>query len=344
MNLPDRFRDEEHLEEVMSQPSPALVERMKSLDGDLIVLGIGGKMGVTLGRQAVRAIREAGVKKKVIGVSRFSDESARKKLEAVGLETISCDLLDRAAVSDLPRCANVLYMAGRKFGTSGDSALTWAMNTLVPSNVAEHFTKSRIVVFSTGNVYPLTPVVSGGATEATPVAPVGEYAQSALGREKIFSYHAARHGTPLAIFRLNYAIDMRYGVLYEIGKQVWNEQPVDVTMGHANVIWQGDANTQALLALGHCETPPNILNVTGPETLSVRWAAQNLGRLLGKEAKIVGKEAEYALLSNSAKATKLLGYPRVSLLTMLEWTADWIRSGGRDIGKPSHFEVRDGKF
>ncbi|MCZ7644197.1 MAG: NAD(P)-dependent oxidoreductase [Planctomycetota bacterium] len=342
--LPDRFRDEEHLEEFMSEPPPDLVEMMKRLDGDLAILGIGGKMGVTLGREAVRAAKAAGVKKRILGVSRFSDEDARRKLEAWGLETLACDLLDREAVARLPACPNVIFMAGRKFGTTGDSSLTWAMNTLVPGHVAEHYRESRIVAFSTGNVYPLMPVKSGGATEGTPTEPVGEYAQSTLGREKIFSHFSLRNGTPVAIIRLNYAIDMRYGVLYEIARKVWSGAPVDLSMGHANVIWQGDANTQALLALEHCASPANLLNVTGPETLSVRFAAEAFGRLFDKPPRLEGQERDTALLNNASKAAKLFGYPRVPLLKMIEWVADWVKSGGRDIGKPSHFETRDGKF
>jgi hypothetical protein len=344
MDYPALIDTEEELEDAMTVPPPALVEMMKRLAGDIVILGIGGKMGITLGREAVRACAEAGVSKQVIGVSRFSDAAAREKVEAAGLQTIACDLLDREAVAKLPQAENVIFMAGRKFGTTDSEGLTWAMNTQVPGNVGAHFAGARTVVFSTGNVYPLSPVIAGGCDESQAVAPLGEYAQSCLGRERVFAYCASRYETPMVMFRLNYAIDLRYGVLHEIGSKVWAGQPVDLAMGHANVIWQGDANTQALRCLEHCTNPPNIVNVTGPETVSVRYVAETFGRLLEKEPVLVGAEAPNALLSNSAKATRLFGYPRVSLLQLIEWQAHWLKVGGATLNKPSHFEVRDGKF
>lgn len=344
MNLPEIISTEEQLDDVMSTPTEAVVQLMRELDGDLAILGIGGKMGLTLGQEAVRACQAAGAKKKVIGVSRFSDPAARQKLESLGLKTIACDLLKREAVAELPQVPNVIFMAGRKFGTTESEALTWAMNTIVPGNVAQHFSKSRIVAFSSGNIYPLLPVGSGGATEETPPNPLGEYAQSVLGRERVFAYFCQASQTPMALIRLNYAVDLRYGVLYEVGKQVFNDQPIDVSTGYANVIWQGDANSQALLALKHCSVPANILNVTGPETASVRYIATEFGRLLGKKVVFQGAEQPAALLNNSAKVTRLFGYPTVSLRQMIEWVAHWLKIGGRTLNKPSHFEVRDGKF
>jgi nucleoside-diphosphate-sugar epimerase len=344
MNLPAVISTEEELDDIMAAPPDALVQMMKRIDGDIMILGIGGKMGITLGLEAVRACQAAGVKKKVIGVSRFSDAASREKLERLGVKTIACDLLERDAVAELPQIPNVVFMAGRKFGTSDSEALTWAMNSVVPSNVAHHLAKSRIVAFSSGNVYGMVPIVSGGATEDRPPCPEGEYAQSVLARERVFAYYCQKNQTPTALIRLNYAIDLRYGVLYEIGKQVLADQPIDLSTGQVNVIWQGDANSQALLALEHCTVPANILNCTGPETLSIRYAANEFGRLLNKKVTFSGTEQPNALLNNAAKANKLFGYPRVSLRQMIEWTANWLKIGGKTLNKPTHFEVRDGKF
>ncbi|HYF47977.1 MAG TPA: NAD(P)-dependent oxidoreductase [Planctomycetota bacterium] len=344
MHFPAVITSEEQLDDVMSQPPPELIELMKKLDGDIMILGIGGKMGSTLGQEAVRAVQAAGVKKTVYGVSRFSDAATREKLEKLGLKTIACDLLERDAIAKLPLIPNIVFMAGRKFGTSDSEALTWAMNTVVPSNVGHHFQKSRIVAFSSGNVYGDVHVYSGGATEEVPPNPDGEYAQSVLGRERVFAYYCQKNNTPTALIRLNYAIDLRYGVLYEIAKQINAGEPVDVTTGHVNVIWQGDANTQALLALQHCTVPANIINCTGPETLSIRYAATELGRLLQKKVVFKGAEGERVLLNNASKAARLYGYPRVSMRQMFEWTAEWVKAGGRSLNKPTHFEVRDGKF
>lgn len=342
--LPTRIASENELEEIMTRPSAALIEMMGRLQGDLVLLGIAGKLGKTLGGIACRAIQEAGVKKRVIGVSRFSETESREGLEKIGIETIVCDLLDRETVGKLPQISNVIFMAGRKFGTDGTEPLTWAMNALVPANAAHHFSKSRIVAFSTGCVYPLVSVSSGGCTEEEPPNPVGEYSQSCLGRERVFQYFSQKNQTPTVLIRLNYAIDLRYGVLLEIGQKIWNGKPVDLSMGHVNVIWQGDANTQTLLALEHCATPAKILNVTGPETVPVRYIAERFGQELGKQPQFVGVESLSALLSNAAQATRLFGYPTVSLQQMITWVAGWIHTNGRTLGKPSHFEVRDGKF
>ncbi len=332
------------LEDRLSRPSASDVEFFRELEGDLIVLGVAGKMGPSLARRALRASAEAGRKRRIIGVARFSDARVKHDLEAAGLETITADLLEPGALAALPDAPNVIYMAARKFGTSGNEHLTWAMNTYLPALVAGRYKHSRIVTFSTGNVYPLVPVTQGGAVEATAPAPVGEYGQSALGRERMFEYFSCRNGTPVTILRLNYAIDLRYGVLADIAWKVFEERPVDVSMGMVNVIWQGDANSVTLRALGLCAAPPAVLNLTGPETLSVRAVATRFGQLLGRVPIIEGVEAPTALLSDASRCHRLFGYPEVGVEQMMEWIADWIRAGGERWDKPTKFEVRDGRF
>lgn len=344
MKWPDRIGNVEMLEELLAVPLETLVEAVKRLDGDIMILGIAGKMGVSMGRLAMNAIREAGVKKKVIGVSRFSNADDRAKLEEWGIETLPCDLLERAQVEALPKVKNVVFMAGRKFGTDGSEALTWAMNTLAPSYVAEHFRESRIVAFSTGCVYPLATVEQGGCAEEVVPAPVGDYSQSCLGRERIFDYASRKFGTKLLLFRLNYAVDLRYGVLHDIGRSLWEGREVDNSVGHFNVIWQGDANANALRALELCESPGAVLNATGPETASVEQVALRMGRLMGKEVRFKGSPGPFQYLNDSAKMCRIFGYPRVSLDQLILWQADWIRNGGVSIGKPTHFEVSNGKF
>jgi nucleoside-diphosphate-sugar epimerase len=343
--LPEAIEGETELDDLLSVPSPQLVDLMRRLEGDVMILGIGGKMGSTLGGSAVRATEEARVRKRVFGVSRFSDSAIRDGLEARGVQTLACDLLDRDAVGQLPPVANVVYMVGRKFGTQGREDLTWATNILVPDYVAHHFAESRVVAFSTGCVYPLVPAESGGCTELSPPAPVGEYAQSSLGRERIFDYWSRTTGMPVCLVRLNYAIDLRYGVLHDVGSRVAEGEPVDLSVSHFNVIWQGDAACQALLCLDHCSSPPEILNVTGPETVSVRYVAETFGRLFGTEVRYVGEETSTRMyLSNAARAASLFGYPRVPLLTLIQWQAAWIKQGGRSLGKPTHYGVVDGQF
>ncbi len=344
MPLPELIESTDQLEELMTVPTPDLVEMMGRLEGDIIILGIGGKMGTTLGRVARRALDEAGVSKRIYGVSRFSDAAVRAPLESLGIETIACDLLDRGGVAKLPQVPNVIYMAGKKFGTAGQEDLTWAMNTVLPAHVSEHFCESRIIVFSTGNIYPFTPIESGGACEETPPGPLGDYAQSCLGRERVFTYYSRIHQTPMLLFRLFYAIDLRYGVLHDIAKKVLAEEPIDLFMGHANIIWQGDANCQALLCLEHCESPPNRMNITGSEVISIKAVAQQFGELLDKEPIFRGKSQKTALLADATKATKLFGPPRVSVETLISWTAHWMKIEGGSLNKPSHFEVRDGTF
>lgn len=334
----------QELETFMTRPSEELMRDLAGLDGDIMLLGVGGKMGPTLARLAVRAVREAGLSKRVIGASRFGSGTLRAELEAGGVETIAVDLLNDGELQKLPEVKNVMYMAGNKFGTAGNEHFTWAMNAYLPGRVAEKFRDSRIVVFSTGNVYPFTPVGSGGPTEEFGTGPIGEYGQSCLGRERVFEHFARKNQTPMTIYRLNYAIDLRYGVLLEIAKAVHAGTPVDVTMGHANCIWQGDANEIALRSLTVCSTPPTVLNVTGPETISLRWAANEFGKRLGKEPVITGQEAPTALLSHAGKCHQLFGYPKISLMQMIDWIADWVNQGGDTWNKPTHFQEREGKY
>lgn len=342
--LPEFIASEEELNDVLTQPRDEVVEALGAAEGDLLILGVGGKMGPTLAKLARRALDRGARAARVIGVSRFSEPAVEQKLRADGVETIAGDLLDPAFLERLPDAPNVIFMAGRKFGSTGAEELTWAMNTYLPGQVAQRFRASRLVVFSTGNVYPLLPVTSSGATEHGPLGPVGEYAQSCLGRERIVTYFSQRHGTPGAIIRLNYAIDLRYGILHDIATKVWQGQPVDVTMGNVNVIWQGDANQIVLRSLRFCASPPCVLNVTGPETVSVRYLAERFGELLDRPVTIQGEEATSALLSNAGRAHALFGYPGVPLETMIRWVAQWVREGGSTFGKPTHFEARDGRF
>ena len=343
-SLPPRIETEDQLDDVLSTPTAAATAALAGLDGDLLVLGIGGKMGPSLARMALRAFRAAGKPAaRVIGVSRFSSGDLRSRLESWGIETIACDLLDGDALARLPRVSNVLYMPARKFGSAGAEWETWATNTFLAGEAARHFRDARIVAFSTGNVYPLNPVDGPGPAEDAPTGPVGEYAQSCLGRERMFEFFSRRHGTPVALLRLNYAVELRYGVLMDIAVRVAAGEPVDLRMGHANLIWQGDANAYSLAAFGLCASPPAVLNMTGPK-VRVRDVAERLGAALGRVPVFTGSEEPTALISNPARCHRLFGPPAVSVDTMADWAAHWLKAGGRSLGKPTHFETRDGTF
>ena len=332
------------LDDLLSTPRAETVEALRNSPGDVVVLGAGGKMGPTVARMAARAAAQVGDGRRVFAVSRFSSPEVARALGSSGIETIVCDLLDRDAVALLPDTPNVIFMAGQKFGTAGAPAMTWAMNTIVPAICAERYRGAHMVAFSTGNVYPLVAVAAGGARESDPVGPVGEYASSALGRERVLEFYSARNRTPVAIIRLNYAIDLRYGVLADIGLRVWRGEPVRVDMGHVNVIWQGDASRIAIEALAYAATPPFVVNVTGTETLAVRDIARSFAAAFGTRVRVQGKERPDALISNTQLMRSSFSPPEVSVDTMIEWIADWIRSDGPMLGKPTHFEERAGRF
>ena len=301
-------------------------------------------MGPSLCTMLRRAFDEAGLQHRVFAASRFTDTAARDRLNASGVGVIQCDLTSRDALASLPSASAVIYMAGQKFGTTGAPANTWGANVVMPSLAAERYRRTRIVAFSTGNVYPLTPVSEGGSRETDAPAPVGEYGMSCLGRERVFEYHALRDASPLALIRLNYAIDLRYGVLVDIARRIVAGDAIDLAMGFVNVIWQGDANAQAIQCLTYATSPPFVINITGPEVVSVREAAESLGTKLGKEPVFRGTPARDALLSNSSLAQELFGAPTVSTSQLIDWVAQWVQRGGRQLGKPTHFEARDGAF
>ena len=336
--------DAKALYQEMLRPSDSLISEMTQIDGDIMILGAGGKMGPSLTLLAHQAAHAAGVKKKIIAVARFSEPGLQEQLESQGINTIAADLLDDEQLQQLPDVKNILYLAGTKFGTTGKEHFTWAMNTYLPRRIAEKFKRSRIVAFSTGNVYPLTPADSGGASEKDIPEPIGEYAQSCLGRERIFQYFSAKNNTPTLIYRLNYAIDVTYGVLLDIAKAVKDGRPIDLRMGYVNVIWQGEANEIALKCLAHCSVPPRILNITGPETASVREIAIAFGKLSGTDPIFKNKEENTALLSNASECYRLFGPQKVAINNMIEVISKWIETGGKILGKPTHFQEREGKF
>ncbi|MBV9566109.1 MAG: NAD(P)-dependent oxidoreductase [Bradyrhizobium sp.] len=338
--LPKTIDDIAALDELLCRPSRALIDDLDKVDGDIIILGVAGKMGPTLAGLA----KAASPHRRIIGVARFSDRDTEDWLKARGVETIQCDLLDEAAIRDLPKAPNVVFMAGRKFGAEGDLALTWAMNVHVPALVAQAFSRSRIVAFSTGCVYPFVPVDGSGADESMPPDPPGEYAQSCVGRDRMFEYFSQQLATPGRLFRLNYAIDMRYGVLHDIASKVLNGTPIDLSLGHVNFIWQGDAASQALRCLAHCEIPTSPINVSGHQILAVRDLALELGALLHREPLFVGKEEPTAWLTDTSQAVKLFGLPVVDTAQLIVWTADWIRREMPSLGKPTRYEVRDGRY
>jgi len=338
------IQTEADLEELLSTPSSEDVAFFSKLEGDLVIVGVGGKIGPCLALRAGRAVQAAGAKIRVFGTDVHCEDLDADLMEAAGVEILCVNLLEPSDFANLPEARNVIFMAGRKFGSTGQESLTWAMNVYVPALIAERYRNSRIVAFSSGNIYPFLPVISGGATEETTPAPIGDYAQSVLGRERMFDYFSARHGTPVTLLRLNYAVELRYGVLVDIASRVFEGRSVDVAAGAANVIWQGDVNSITLRSLAHCQSPPFILNLTGPETLSIRAVARRFGEIFGKEPILEGQESPTALLNNAARCFRLFGYPSVPVEQMIEWIAHWIMSGGSNLGKPTHFETRDGKF
>ncbi len=343
-NYPTYFTSEVELEEALSRPTPELVKMMSTVEGDFILLGVAGKMGVSMARMAKRACKEAGVKKRIIGVSRFSSPEQRTFLEESGIETIKGNLLNFDFINSLPEVKNVIYLAGMKFGTGGNESFTWAMNSFLPGLVVEKFKNSRIVAFSTGCVYPLVKIDSGGSKESDTPGPVGEYSQSCLGRERLFEFGSINNKTPVVLIRLNYAVEMRYGVLVDIATKVHNQETIDLTMGYANVIWQGDANEMILRSIEYCNSPAKHLNISGAEVISVATIAKQFGRIMGKEVKLTGVEADSALLVNVSEGHKLLGKPKIALDQVIKWTANWIENDHRLLGKATHFEVRDGKY
>jgi nucleoside-diphosphate-sugar epimerase len=332
------------LERELLKPSSALINDVAKIKGDIMLLGVGGKMGPSMAKLAKQAIDIAGTNAKVIGVSRFSNPAHRKELEEAGIHTIVSDLLKEGELEKLPDVENIIYLVGQKFGTTGKESFTWAMNTFLPGRVAERFKNSNIVAFSTGNVYPFVLASAGAPSEESHLAPVGEYGQSCLGRERLFQYFAEQNKTKTLIYRLNYAVDFRYGVLLEIAKAVNEEREIDLRMGLVNVIWQGDANEIAIRSLLHCETPAKILNVTGPETLAVKWLAEQFGERLNKQPIFINEPQATALLSNASTAHHLFGYPKVTVREMIEITATWLTAGGDLLNKATHFQEREGKF
>ncbi len=344
IKFPKTIENEQQLEELLSRPTAEVVDLFKTLDGDIIFLGIAGKIGPSIARMAKRACDEAGVSKRIIGVSRFSNEQEQKQIESFGIETIRGDLLEPDFINSLPKVKNVIFLAGRKFGAEGNLSLTWAMNTYVPAMVAAHYKDSRIVAFSTGCVYPLVPVESGGSVETDRPDAIGEYAQSCLGRERMFEHGSLKYGTPVSLIRLNYSVEMRYGVLVDVATKIKNDEVVDLSMGYFNIIWQGDMNAMSLQALSYSSSPAQVINLTGPETLSVRKVALEFGEIFGKTPKFNGAEAPTALLSNAGFSQGLFGKPKVAPEQIIQWIANWISIENRLLNKPTHFEVRDGKY
>ena len=342
--LPLRIENDDVLDDLLSTPTLVAIRALSRIEGDVIVLGVAGKMGPSLAAMVKRASEAAGVKRQIIGVSRFSSASAQDALEVQGIQTIRADLLDADQLSRLPDAPNVIYMAGMKFGSTNQEALTWAMNAYLPGMVCQKYRKSRIVAFSTGNVYGLSPVQRGGSVETDTLDPIGDYAMSCLGRERIFEHFSRTLKIPISIIRLNYAIELRYGVLADLARRVWEDEEIDLSMGNVNVIWQADANAMAIASLEQTSSPPFVLNVAGPEILSVRSVCEQFGALMNKPPKFVGEESPTALLNNGQMGHRLYGNPQVGIETLIRWTADWVSRGGGSLGKPTHFQSRDGRF
>jgi len=343
LSLPDRVESSDNLDDLLSTPTPAVIEALSQLDGDILILGVGGKMGPTLARMAARASQEGGVKRKIIGVARFTNRDLPAWLEKHGIQPLACDLLNPQEIEMLPDAANIVVMTALKFGSTDRPGDTWAVNCWMPANICQRFAGSRIAAFSTGNVYPLTPISLGGSVETDPLAPVGEYAASCVGRERMYDYFSRVAGTRVSIVRLNYACELRYGVLVDLARQILAGASVDLTMGAVNVIWQGDANAMTLQSLAHAASPPFVVNVAGPQ-LSVRQICEQLGELLGKPPIFTGHEGPDALLSNGQLGHRHFGYPSVPIQQLCQWIAAWLLHGGELLDKPTKFQVRDGKF
>ncbi|UTF52449.1 NAD-dependent epimerase/dehydratase family protein [Natronosalvus rutilus] len=335
---------EAQLEELLSEPYPEDVEFARQLEGDVMVLGAGGKMGPTLIRRMLRAISEAESDSTVYAVSRYSDSSVEERLQSWGAETIRADLLKEGALESLPDCENVIYLVGMKFGTTGQEPKTWAINAYLPGRIASRFEDSRITALSTGNVYPPVPVDSGGSVETDETGPVGEYAQSCLGRERVFQHFTKENGTPTCLLRLNYAVELRYGVLLDLAKRVYAEEPVPLEMGHVNVIWQGDANSACFRSLELADSPAEILNVTGPSVLSVRDLAEQFADEFGCDVTFEGEEKETALLNDASRCQERFAVPKMPVDDVVELVASWVEQDGPTLGKPTKFHVRDGEF
>jgi len=332
--------DERGLEDMLGTPSQPATEALAGVQGNIVVLGAGGKMGPTLAMM----LRKAAPQRHIYAVSRFSDNAVKAKLEQAEITTVAADLLDEAQYWRLPNVENVFYLAGMKFGAGGDLPLTWAQNCHIPALVARHYKNSRIVAFSTGNVYPFVDINSGGPTEDTPPDPVGEYAQSCLGRERMFQYFSEIHDTPVTIVRLNYANEPRYGIIVDLTLKILNDEPIDLTMGAVNLIWQQDANDYIIRSITLAQSPPAILNVAGPETISIRSLAEKIANLLGKEPKFVSQEAPSALLSDASRCVNRFGKPQTTLEQMVSMIVEWVKSGKEILNKPTKYDIRNGKF
>jgi nucleoside-diphosphate-sugar epimerase len=332
--------DEQGLEEMLSEPSEATIQALVGLPGDIVVLGAGGKMGPTLAMM----LKKASGNKKIYAVSRFSDKAVRNRIKQVQIETIEADLLDESHYRKLPDVENVFFLAGMKFGSTGNQPLTWAMNSYMPALVARHYKAARIVAYSTGNVYPLVKTAAGGATERTPPEPIGEYAQSCLGRERMFEYFSQLYKTPVTLIRLNYANEPRYGIIVDLTFRILNDEPIDLTMGAVNLIWQRDANDYIIRSISLAKSPPAVLNVTGPETIPIRRLTEQIGETLGKKPKFVSQESKSALLSNASYCINTFGPPQTSLEQMVSAIAGWVAAGKKTLNKPTKYEIRNGKF
>ncbi|MBX3747967.1 MAG: NAD-dependent epimerase/dehydratase family protein [Verrucomicrobiae bacterium] len=338
------IESEEQLLEVLTRPSPALVAEMAGWTGRLVVAGAAGKIGPSLCVMARRAGMAAGRPVEVVAASRFSDPAVRDWLEGQGVRTVRCDLLEPGAESLLPDAERVMSLLGLKFGTDRDPSLTWAVNALGTARLVERYPRAQLVVLSTGNVYPRVPVADGGATEDHGLTPIGEYANAAVARERVVEHLARRQGTPATLLRLSFAVELRYGVLVDIARRVWDGEPIELANGWINWIWQGDGNDWMLRAFPLAEVPPTVWNLTHPQALSVRRIAGWFADAFERPATFHGTEADDALLSNASRLAARFGEPATPVETVLSWIAEWVRRGGRQIGKPTHFEVRDGRY